>query len=573
MIRWKYLLPRITLVIALLLVTKYVFPWVLKWSAIKSIRATTGFVANIDDVWMWPLQGKVRVDGVRIARQPSSQRNLVEYKSAVFSVDLASLMRRRAIVQQLEIRGIELGTSRTSSECDIERESLSGRQYGPWAKYGSDLGRFWWQSMSAGLQRRVEDQFDSLRLARQLSDRWSGQYDDLAREIAQCEQQVRQFRDKLVQLPNLLGNGAGTDTIQDVRRDAERLKLQIDQLHFRLRQMQLQLHTDRNSIATAWNEDRSRLRSAMRIARMDDGQLSTSLLTGEIHGWLDQVQPWLEVARWLTASPEVYGQRERGATIPFSSGVDPSGLIIRRAFLDGHIDICGQQRPFVGYAENVTTSLNQPTRIQFETPGTPAATVDMVVDRSDTSIRQSIKLNAQAVSIPGRTWGSTDGLAVSIEPAKSDVHLTMIASQDQLDGTLRIKVSDVRLLPVVAPTSGAELLQRQLATALSDLNSFEISAHFHGPKKSLQFDITSGLGRELESRVRRVFQQSLDEHANQLEQQANQLLAQQLDQLETDLSRRQAALTKRLDAGLKLVTSTFAPSLADRKSWTGLILH
>ncbi len=571
MIRWKYLLPRITLAVVLFTAARFAVPWLLRVSTIEALRATTGMVADVDRAWLWPLHGKVRVDGVKIARGPSSRRNLLEYQSAIVSVDLAALARRRVVFDRVDVRGLRLGTYRASGPRELEREPLVAGQFSRWTGLGSDLSRQWWRSVSAGLQSRVEDQFESIRLVRDLSARWYQRYDDLANEITQCERRARQFNDKLGRLPDLLRNGGSLSTIQETRQEGMALKSQIEQLRQSLQRLPDQLRDDRTSIQSALDRDRARLRDTMNVVRLDDGRLSTSFFTGEIHNWLDQLQPWLEVARWITADPGAHATRQRGVSVPFSRPLDEPGLLIRQASLEGQIDVRGRSLPFVGRADSLTTSLRRPAHLEFEVAGASHATVTVTLDRPRASVRQAIKIDAERVPIPARTWGSTDGFAIAIEPADTDVRFTLINTDDQLEGTLWIAAANIQLLPVVAASAGTEMLQKHLAAALADLDAFEMTARIHGAADDPRFEIESNLGHEMQKRVRTVLQSTLDEHADQLARQAEQIVSQQLAQLQTELSRRQTTLTEQLDLGRKLVTSITKPAIASRTKWTRLL--
>ena len=571
MIRWKYLLPRITLAVILFTAAKFAVPWLLRVTTIETLRATTGMVANVDHVWLWPLHGKVRVDGVKIARGPSSHKNLFEYQSAIVALDLAALARRRVVVDQVDVRGLRLGTYRASGTRELERAQLVDGQFSRWPGLGSDLSRQWWRALSDGLQSRVEDQFESVRLARNLSARWYHRYNDLASQIAQCEQQARQFHEKLGRVPDMLRNGDSLKTIQETRQEGLALQSQIEQLRQSLRRLPEQMRDDRTSIQSAMDRDRARLRDTMNVVRLDEGRLSTSFFTGEIHNWLDQLQPWLEVARWITADPSARATRQRGVSVLFSRPLDEPGVLIRQASLEGQIDVRGRSLPFVGRADNLTTSLRRPAHLEFEVAGASHATVTVTLDRPHESVRQAIKIDAERVPIPARTWGSTDGFAVAIDPADTDVRFTLINTDDQLEGTLWIAAANIQLLPVVAASAGTDMLQQHLAAALADLDSFEMTARIHGAADDPRFEIESNLGHEMQKRVRTVLQNTLNEHADQLARQAEQIVSQQLAQVRTELSRRQTTLTEQLDLGRKLVTSITKPATASRTQWTRLL--
>ncbi len=566
MIRWSYLLPRLAIVFALLIVTHFGASPLLRWALVRSLESTTGTEVEVDHVWASLTQSTIRIGALRVARDASSTTNVFQFDSAHLALDIGQLTHRRCVVDHAQIHGLQFNTPRTDAPADRPSVDLTAPDTRDLVRRGRRQTEQWLRQLAAVLEVRVEDEFDSIPLARELARRWPADY-------RQLEEEARQIRRSAIELhqafTKLSAQSDAMSQIAELQRrwpEVSQLSTKIATLHQRAVELANQIQADRDAIDTALQHDRENLREKLRITQLDGQLLGDYLLNGEAGRWWRQLKPWLEVASWLTRTPDTNALGNRGRNVNYEKTAAQPGFLIRNAGLDGRLWLAGHQVDFSGQARHLTflgqygdASSAPPTELNLITRGPFTARILTRLDRVADAPRQQIVLRCDDLPVPARRWGAADSVQISVAPSRLQLQARLIATRGSLDGRFRITQQDVSLTMV--PTTNAALapLFAPLTAAAAKINRIDVLVDVSGTLDAPRWQLQTDLGRQLQSQLQRAAEQLVREQTERLLAEAQQRLDAELAQLQQQLASRQQLLQQQLNAGKQLLSGLPQP--------------
>ena len=127
MIRWKYFVPRLVLLGLCAVFLLIAINPVVRWSIVRSGHAVTGARVDVDRIRTNLWESSVKISGFRAADPQRPMRNLFDMNDIRMTIDSRALVRRRIVVKQAEITGLNLDTDRTISGALTEENSRALR--------------------------------------------------------------------------------------------------------------------------------------------------------------------------------------------------------------------------------------------------------------------------------------------------------------------------------------------------------------------------------------------------------------------------------------------------------------
>ena len=115
MIRWSYVLPRLSLLLLLIGATWLGLNPLTRWLLTHGGQALTGARVEIGDLHVDLMRTRVRLGRIRVADPGSPMKNLFQIEQALLDLDTAAALRRKLIVRQGSLDGIELNTQRKTT--------------------------------------------------------------------------------------------------------------------------------------------------------------------------------------------------------------------------------------------------------------------------------------------------------------------------------------------------------------------------------------------------------------------------------------------------------------------------
>ncbi len=575
MIRWSYVLPRLLALVLVLLAAHYGLPPLLRWGLERALGSVTRTDVQLAQVWSSPARGEVRLGRLQMARHHADTTNILEFDSAHLQVDLAALTRQRYVIDQARIQGLRLHTPhtpRTAAELEPATADGDASSRDP----AGDALRLWLAQAASLLQRRVEDQFESVALARQLADRWPQRWDQLQQQAQQLQHHAQRLRDNLQPLtaqPQL--SAEAVRELQQRWQEAQALRHEIDALRMQITQLPAALAEDRQTLELALQQDQDRLRDQLQLVSLSGQQLTDFLLRGDAQRLWNQLEPWLEFAQWFTASPEWNQWAGRGQNIDFVDHAAEPNYLIRLAHLDGQLQVAGHDVDFVGRAHNLrwprcfqTTEIAAPVQVDLITQGPFHAQLQATFDRVENVSHQRLVLRCDDLPLPGRSWGDEHGVAVAVAPSRVQIQALLTRTGDQFTGRLRLTQQHLELSVTAPPGTLPEPLLAPLAAGVRELDQLDVLVELERAGDTAHWRVHSDLGRQLEQRWRQAAQQVIAEQAAQLTAEAQQQVSGQLAWCQQQLAQQQAELQQRLGLANGLLADLPEPVAARIGSWS-----
>jgi len=408
----------------------------------------------------------------------------------------------------------------------------------------------------------VEEEFESVRLARELAERWPAEYERLEAQVRTCRDSAERLHQLLSRPLSIPANGQEFAALQQRWEDVKRLRAEIDDLRARLEQLPRQVVADRAAIQTALSQDRAKLRDAMRLTRLSGEQLNSYLLGSETYQLWVQIRPWLRAVQWLNQSPEFEEKANRGTVVRFDADTPLPDFLIRSATLDGRVLINGHDFRFTGTAEDLTKDQKRwgrPTRIHVATDGPFRASINAELDVTGDVPRQSLSFHCADLPRAGRTFGSAETLAVGVAPGRAEVRVAVAVEGDRLTGKVFASEKQIHLTAAVGPDLGPPVLRELVESVFHDVDALEMTIDIGGTVTAPRWKIDSEFGPLLTARIQDTFHRAVETHARQLAEEADRRIAAQMQRLEQLLDARHTNLTRQLGVGEQLLSSLTKP--------------
>ncbi|MCY2988472.1 MAG: TIGR03545 family protein [Planctomycetota bacterium] len=556
MVRWSYLMPRLLLLLAVLLFARFGVDPLMRWSLVKAGQSVTGAKVEIGDVRTQLLQGQVYVGRVAVADPRSPMSNLAEFSGAWLTLDTQALLHRRLIVKAGRLSGLRFRSQRDSSgqlqvppaaaaddsSSDVNTQKLK------------DMAGNWFNDFSRRLQGNLDQDLESVRLAKELSVRWPKEYAGLQARVEDWKKRVEEMRtlyenlrrNPTDELPNIQKRLAQLD---EIRQYIPRLRAEFD----RLRDEMLQ---DRQAIDAARQHDTAFIRETLKLQNLDADSLSQFLLGSQLTQRIEELATWIRDARGMYTTvndrPELNRGKNRGEDVVFDTGPQLPTFLVKSLTLDGKAQFGDQELEFLGRACNVTSQpklVGQPATFQFRCRGQAEFQVEATLDQTGPTPREHLVINCPRLAQPQRVLGKAEQLALTVAPGAAHVWLQVDLAGEQLTGQVIWKQDDVHLAPVVDQQRTGAHVAEQLQAIASDIHSLQAKIDLTGTLQRPGVRMQSNLGPQLAQGIQGAVQRELDFRRDQLTKLAQDNVDKTLQQLEQLITDKQKDLLGTLQIG------------------------
>ncbi len=536
MIRWKYAAPRLALATVILLMSWLVFEPMVRWCLIATGQALVGARVDIDRFQSALLQGRIQITGVEVANPKSPRKNMLQADSANLEIDTAALLRRQFVIRDGSLMGLRFSTDRdedgtlekpekadvTESESDFQRQALE-----------------WLNQFGSLLNDRVEPDFESVRVAREMGKRWPQEYEALQREAEKFRERIRHLRDTAERarqrpLENL-------ESIQQTIEQATRMHQDTEELHRRLQQLQAQLHEDQRQVESARQRDIQKIEDSLRLEGINAEALSQYFLGSEMASYFTTTLDWLTWAkRYLDlAGDPPRPERSRGTIVEFPRLRATQDLLIERLAVEGEARVDQVPVPFHGLLTGISSdpaSYGKPAQLDLELEGLHPARLQVVVDGRGERMVQKLTFDCTKIPLGKRLLGKGESFALGISECDAHAWVQLTLDGPQLDGRILWKQDDIRLQPSLGSRYGGARATARLRQAVADVDHVHAVVHLSGTIRKPQWKFSTPLGNQLAQGMSEAAQQELQAQRDALVTRANVEIAQELAQLEERLA-------------------------------------
>lgn len=556
MFRWSYIIPRAIVAVLFFLFASYGVHPLLHWSMVTVGQTATGAKVDLDSVRLSLAGGDLELGAMQVTNPKSPMKNLFEFSSATFDLDSDALLRKRLVITQGRITGLEFGSDReTSGELEKPPEEPEADEAPSQIATGlRNLGDRWLENTADRLQSDVRERFESVRVTEDLIERWPAEYarlkqqaDDWKARIENLQRAVQELRKQPLQ---------ELEYYQQRLAELDAIRREVPQIRDDLRRLKEQALADRDAIRQARMRDVQTIRETLRLEELDSQSLTEYLLGEECTAYVSQLSEWIRRGRTLlntvAVSPDlnkVHG--DRGETILFDTHRPPH-VLVRSLALEGRGNIEGRAFQFLGSVRDLTFEPrrhDQPAVLELASRGDVDVHLRATFDHRGDVHRERFVIDVPRWKLPGRTIGKKERLALAVAPGYAHLWMQLDLTGEKLDGQLIMKQDQVGLTPVIASKLGGERVTENVQAALNEVHKIHAAVQLAGTLRRPQVQLQSNLGPQVAAGLRGAFHRELAFRRDQLIAKADRTVAEQTAKLDQMLKRQEQELVERLNLG------------------------
>ncbi|MGB0741179.1 MAG: hypothetical protein ACPGXX_13985, partial [Planctomycetaceae bacterium] len=171
--RWKWILPRFIIVAMLVGFLQFGVDPLLRYAGVHSLQAITGAKVDINSVSTSFFPLSARIDGLALASRGRPGKNILELNQLSFRLEPHSLSRRRFVVRDARMEGLQFDTVR-NDDGQLPFQQVPEETEPSWlAEKLADASRDWLQEMeSTAFEQLDPNQLQTWRLGQTLYQEW-----------------------------------------------------------------------------------------------------------------------------------------------------------------------------------------------------------------------------------------------------------------------------------------------------------------------------------------------------------------------------------------------------------------
>ncbi|TWT52576.1 hypothetical protein Pla22_02000 [Rubripirellula amarantea] len=496
MIRWTFVLTRLIVVVAIVVLLGFGLGPVASYVTVRGIEQATGAKAEIANTKVGLFPPRVQYLDVHIAdpRDDKEMRDAVVADSIELVIDGQALMQRRWVASDGRITGLKIGTRRESSghlekEPEEEVESTGPSMLDRLVGDASD-------KLSDTADAVVGD-LETLRRSKEIRARWETEYANMTDRARALEQSIREIRDRARGIDNPLRDW---EELQRTLAEARAARDELLQIRTTIDGLPGQLQTDLAALDEAKRIDMEKVDRYVPGDLTGAGEFGVDIIASSVRDQIAQVKSYLDggrtLANYTIVAPET--ERTRGEDYDLSSVARPS-LMVRRCEIGGTMRAGGDIYEMTGVVENMTPSpdlLAEPTRARLNLDGPDSMRVEYVRDRRMGNDVDLMTLHWPEMNAKPMKLGK-GGSAVAVSGGKRELWVQIRTEGDAVEGRFVSKQTGVQLDLNVADKFAGKAGVESLRNSLAAVDRIEVDANFSGTWKKLDLNMNTNLGQIL----------------------------------------------------------------------------
>ncbi|NOY42576.1 MAG: TIGR03545 family protein [Planctomycetes bacterium] len=547
--RWKYVVPRLILLLAVAAALRFGLDPTIRWAIVASGESAIGAKVELAEVKTSLRNGEVVFSNLAIANPSSPLRNLLQTEEAKLQIDINALLHKRFVVNDGTVKGIEFDTDRTTSGklAETPDDANEGPSvFDPWLNSAGQFGEQWLDQLNGRLGQGLVDQLESPKVAKELEQRWPQQYKEIRAQIDSLREQSKSLEKQFREVrKNPLRNLQGLGQLQQQLATAD---AQLRSLQQQLTALPQQIEADRQAVLLARQRDEAFIRSQLQFTKIDGDSITQMLLGDATSQGLTAALDWIGWARRQIPSKRntLPASRGRGTTVIF--GQAKPQFWIKRLQLEGQAQTGGQPIHLVGSLTNATSApqlVAEPTKLSLRSDEGRMLAIDLTLDRRGETAIDHLQIACPQITLPGRTIGNAEKLAIQIAPSSATFHLDLTVTGNQLAGQIVFKQTEAQL----SATSDSQKNKRLIATlgqALDQIKQVEANVTLAGTLQKPGISLQSDLGNQLAAGINNSVKQLLEKQSQALLASTRKKVDAQLERLAQARQQAQQELLAKL---------------------------
>lgn len=517
----------------------------------------------------------IEVLGLAVTDPDSPMNNAVAVSRLYSDIELLPLIRRKVIINNLRMEGIQLNTPRkTSGELpQFARSKAAGDDaLPPWLTQMCEANDAVQFNLPKVEDILASEQLQSTRLAKELHSqidaaktRWQKRLNELPaqKEFDAYKARLDKLKSSQGGLSALLGSATELTSLRtDLKNDLEAIKQARKEFNAELKD----LKNKSAQLTKAPLEEVQRLKAKYALSPEGAANFSRMLFGPKICDWWKKGYHWYARIKPYLDS-ETKNANKEGSPKPQDRQVghksDLPDFLIRQAHIDALLAV-GQ---FTGQAIDITSDpsiLGKPTRFKFlgrQLKQVKSINMNGIIDFiKPENPNHHLKLQAQQLGVQNLSLRDSASLPLSIAKALADITMDLNLTGSKIDALVNAQLDSVRMAVEKADTSE---LNKALADVLTSISRFGLTAMVQGTPSEYLTKIESDLDDVLNNAVGAMIKNA----GNKLESELSKAVSERTKGAINDaqkqlgsLGRLSAEFTQRLELGnsfLKNIRLTF----------------
>jgi uncharacterized protein (TIGR03545 family) len=548
LLHWKFVVPRVLLVVVVLLGAQYVVGLVVRSMAIRSGEAALGSQVNVGHVRVSFADRQVVFRDLRVANSQKPSDNLLEADRCELNFAGRPLLRKQAVVESGRIEGLRFGSLADSLPSDNAPAS------GQVTRVNDDAdlaARKWLAQLNDQFTLEPVKQFDSVVRTEAFCTRWSKQSAALDARLQDLDARAAELQAAVdAAQANPLRNDRLLDSLQ---KKVAGLQNEFADIRTDIEKLPDLLETQRREIVAARRHDEEVVGSRSHLEPADANSLSAYLLRDDsakrlnkLVGWLRWMREMVPVDAKTPLGRELGAERQaggtRGESILFAGSRQEPGILIRSLQFNGAARVGGQPFEFRGVLTNLASVPklhNQPIRLRMV--GTEAMPLDFqaTIDRTGQVPRDELLVDCQCVLLPDVTLGHTDQLEMQLAPSVGSLSVSVVVEGQKISGDIQMVEQKAQITPALHGSNSA-LLAAAMSESLGHVNSVATRLSLGGTLERPTCTIWSNLGTAVAEAMKRGLRRADEQHARALLVEAGRRVDERLADVDRQVAEQQA---------------------------------
>ncbi|MHB8897208.1 MAG: TIGR03545 family protein [Thermoguttaceae bacterium] len=548
MIRWKYAVPRLLLLLTILLAVYLGLNPLLKWAVESLGEQVFSLRVDVGSIDASPARTEIRIRDFAVANPKSPNTNLLDADRIILSLDTNALLRRKFVVRKGHIEGLRLRSQRETVAEPID--------HWQWDVTGDRLkqeAEAWLKTLSESLGEKLEaevNDLESVQLAKELLASWPEEYQQLEARVEALKVRAENLRTLFRTRPQNLA--AGLQHYQKTLAEVQQLQQELKSLGVEIDSLPDRVRSDRETIVAATRRDVKRMEDRFQSIRLDRETITGYFLGPEMGRRVVKITDWVRQVRshFPELDPEPERQRLLGTNILFAGRRPQPDFLVESLRLDGETTIDGKVYSFSAAAAGLTNQpkiYGRPAEIRARLVGDAQFEVHAVLDRSGECPVDQVVIDCPNLALPETSLGREDSLALTFRPGNTHLWASLRLSGDRIAGTMLIRQSGVELRPKVADALGGRRLADALATATESLNEIEVQVDLAGKLAGPEWVVRSNFGDRLAEGLNRAAAVELEYRKRQAAQFVQEQADRELSKFRNRLAMDEEILMSRLN--------------------------
>ncbi len=497
MIRWSFVLSRIVIIAAIILLLRWGLGPVASYVTIAGIEQATGAKVEIDSAQVGLFPPSIRYNDLRIAdpRSGKEMQDAFRAQSIEFAIDGDALLHRRWVAREGKITGITISSERESTGHFAPEEEA--------AESPSDAPSFLKRMITASSDKfedeaeSVTKNLETVRRSKEIRERWENEYASLVVRARNLEKQIREVRDQVRGITNPLRDWPELQKTLEQARSARNelmaVRQSIDSLPERLQ-------ADLASLDEAKKIDMDKVASYIPANLKNGDDFGIDMLRYAVQKQISDIRNYLDggraIANYTVVAPE--SSRERGKDIDLLGDNRLAQVLIRHCEIGGLMRASGHDYNVKGIVENLTNEphrLDEPTLAKFQLDGPEVVRVEFVRDRRRGANEELLTIHWPQMDAKPIRLGNERDAGIQISGGQRELWVQLRSAGDDVKGRFVSKQTGLQMQLALDEKFAKSAGVKSLQSSLNSVDRIEIDANFEGKWNDLSMQMHTNLGQ------------------------------------------------------------------------------